>query len=49
MKRTLVLERESLTELTAAELSGVAAGAWEMTPSCPLFIKLSELLTCYGA
>ena len=48
MNRTLTLKRESLTELTADQLSGVAAAAAAMTPSCPLVLKLSELLGCRG-
>ena len=48
MTRTLTLTREALTELTADQLSGVAAAAYEMTPSCPLVLKLSELLGCRG-
>lgn len=33
MRRTLVLKREALTELTTAELGAVAGGA--LTPHCP--------------
>jgi len=48
MTRTLTLKAETLADLTAAELSEVGAGAYEMTPSCPLVLKLSDLLGCHG-
>ena len=35
MRRTLVLKKETLTELAAAELAGVAGG--QATPTCPTF------------
>lgn len=44
--RTLTLRRETLTDLTDDQLSGVVAAQPDMTPSCPLFIRLSELLGC---
>jgi hypothetical protein len=45
----LTLTSERLAELTAVELSGVGGGAYEMTPSCPLVLKLSDLLNCHTA
>ena len=33
MKRTLVLDRETLSELTDADLAGVVGGAWRITES----------------
>lgn len=35
MRRTLVLKKETLAELTTAELGSVAGGA--LTPRCPTF------------
>ena len=35
MKRTLSLRRETLTELTAEDLAGIAAGDEAITPYCP--------------
>lgn len=35
MRRKLVLSKETLSELTTAELVGVAGGA--LTPKCPTF------------
>jgi hypothetical protein len=34
MRRTLVLKRETLTEITPHELAGIA-GAQAITPACP--------------
>lgn len=45
MTRTLALKRETLTELTHDELAGVLAA--RNTPSCPLVLRLSELLDCH--
>lgn len=47
MKRTLSLKRETLAELTHAELAGVVPAANDATPGCPLMIRISELLNCY--
>ena len=43
----LTLKREALAELTGDELAGVVAAANDATPSCPLMIRISELLNCY--
>jgi len=43
----LTLKREALAELTGDELAGVVAAANDATPSCPLTIRISELLNCY--
>lgn len=41
----LSLKRETLIELTNDQLAGVLAA--RATPSCPLVIRISELLECY--
>ena len=49
--RRLTLRREALTELTAAELSGVAGGYDASGATCPLgdcFDDLSRKLGCVG-
>lgn len=40
MNRTLSLKRDTLAELTSEEMSDVVAARW--TPSCPLFLQLSD-------
>lgn len=51
MKRTLVLKREHLADLTADELSGVAGAALNLPSgvTCPLddCLIASQLFPCY--
>lgn len=50
MKRSLVLHREALSELTTDELSGVAAGARTYDGgTCPLLYCVTDVLSndCY--
>lgn len=50
MKRTLVLRREALTELTLTELTDVAGGAQtQVGGTCPLLACVTGILTndCY--
>lgn len=49
MKRTLVLRRESLTDLSDRDLAGLNAGQREATGqgiTCPLVTCASRLITC---
>jgi len=42
---TLELSTETLRELTPDEMAQVAGGAQpQMTPSCPLFLRIQEML-----
>lgn len=43
-KRTLHLKREALTELSSAELGGIAAAADELTPACPRTVVVRECI-----
>ena len=44
-KRTLHLRREALTELTSAELTGIAGAQDALTPQCPRTAVVRE---CVG-
>lgn len=43
MKRSLSLQRETLAELTSADLGSVVAGAMLSGPTCPALECLSDL------
>ena len=45
----LVLNKDTLAELTTDELGYVNGAAAQLTPSCPLVLKVRELLSEAGA
>lgn len=53
MRRTLSLKREALTELTPAELAGVAGAGYDASGlTCPVkdcVRELSDVISCAGS